>query len=151
MRMRFFAAVLLALLLSPSLAAAQYRPQPVSAYLDAPAAGERVPQTVMFGGWALNWRTCRHVASVMLWRVNTATREFAIVPSTVYWGPRHDVQTYARWAGCPTAEIALGFTVVPNEPQPFGPWRYHLLITDLLPDPDSVNWKIEIVRSVIVQ
>jgi hypothetical protein len=74
-----------------------------------------------------------------------------MVPATTYWGPRPDVQAYAIWGGCATAEVALGFTVIPNEPQPFGAWQYHLLVTDLQRDPDSINWTTEIVRKVVVQ
>lgn len=145
--------VVVALALSSSLSAQRtdYLPQPVAAFLDAPAKGAIVSPSVMFNGWTFNWRTCRHVASVQLWRVNLATGEFDRVPATVYWGPRPDVQTYARWGGCSTAEVALGFAVVPDEPQPIGPWRYSLLITDLQHDPDSINWKMELTRTVIVQ
>jgi hypothetical protein len=142
--------VAFALVASPA-SAQVYGPQPVVAYLDAPAKGQVVSPGVMFGGWAFNWRTCRHVASVQLWRVNLATLEGVHVPATTYWGPRPDVQAYAIWGGCATAEVALGFTVIPNEAQPFGPWQYHLLVTDLQRDPDSINWTTEIVRRVVVQ
>jgi hypothetical protein len=143
--------VAFALVAAPVSAQRYDMPYPVQAYLDAPAQGQRVSQGVMFGGWAFNWRTCRHVASVQLWRVNLATREVALVPSTTYWGPRPDVQAYAVWGGCATAEVALGFTVIPHEAQPFGAWRYILLATDLQRDPDSINWTAQMTRDVLVQ
>jgi len=149
---KILAAAIIALAIAAPAAAQQYIPQPVVAVLDAPAKGAIVTPAVMFGGWSLNWRTCRHASSVQLWRVNLSTREVIHVPAVVYWGPRPDVQAYAVWGGCATAEIALGFTVIPKEPQPFGPWLYSLLVTDIQTDPDSINWTApEIQRKVIVQ
>ena len=150
---KLFAVVVIALACSSSAFAQRYNlPNPVQAVLDAPAAGAVVSPHVMFGGWAFNWRTCRHASSVILARVNLSTKEVVFVPSTVYWGPRPDVQAYAQWGGCQAAEIALGFTLIPNEPQPYGPWQYSLLVTDLQADPDALNWTApEIRRKLIVQ
>jgi hypothetical protein len=148
---RFVLGIVGAFVLSVGLSAQVYMPQPVAAWLDAPAANATVSPSVIFGGWAFNWRTCRHVTSVQLWRLNVSTHELVHVPASVYWGPRPDVQAYAQGGGCPTAEEALGFAVVPHAAQPAGAWRYTLLISDLQQDPDSVNWKTEISRDVIVQ
>jgi len=138
--------------LSTGLSAQVATPYPVTAYLDAPAKGASVTPAVIFGGWAMNWWTCRHVASVMLWRINTATKQIEHVPATVYWGPRPDVQGYAVWSGCYGAEEALGFAVIPKESQPYGPWRYALLFTDLTAgQPGSINWTATTYRDVIVQ
>lgn len=146
---RILHGVVVAFVLSSSLSAL---PQPVAAALDAPSQDARVAPSVMFSGWAFNWKTCRHVASVQLWRANMATRELVQVPATVYWGPRPDVQSYARSGGCASAEEALGYAVIPTTAQPIGPWRYVLLFSDLTStDPDSINWKTEIARDVIVQ
>lgn len=149
--LRFLLGALFALVLSAGLSAQVYMPQPVAAALDAPAAGATVSPSVIFAGWAFNWRTCRHVGSIQVWRLNLTTHELVQVPVSVYWGPRPDVQAYAQSGGCASAEEALGFGVVPHTAQPAGAWRYSLLISDLQQDPDSINWKTEITRDVIVQ
>ncbi len=147
MRQMLAAAVAL-LVAAPAFA--QNSSSPLAVYLDTPSASQRVAPDVHFDGWAINCRTGRHTASIVLAR-NDASGAVVFVPATVHWGPRPDVQAAAAVWGCSMPELAVGFTVVPNAPQPVGLYRYELLITDMQRDPDSINWSASIRRTVTVQ
>ena len=143
---------LVGLTLSAAPAFAQvYQGSVLVSVLDSPAQNARIPADAVLGGWTLNTKTGRHAASVQLWLSNEATRETVLVPCDVYWGPRADVQQYATLAGVPNPELALGFSLVPRQPLPFGAWRLVVYITDLQRDPDSINWVVRIDRNVLVQ
>lgn len=149
---RLIGAALVAVACTVSLSAQVYMPNPVAAWLDAPVQNATVAPSAWFGGWAFNWQTCRHVAAVQLWRIDDATQQVVNVPATVYWGPRPDVRAYAQWGGCPSAEEALGFTLIPNAPLPYGASRYVVTFSDMTANqPGSINWNATIYRDIVVQ
>lgn len=146
--------VLMLALAAPSSAGAQCYSSgadAVKAFVDLPTENAVADGGVVLHGWSVNLITGRHPASVQLWRLDRATSQWAQVPAAVYWGPRPDVQAWASSCGAPSPEVALGFGVVPNSPQPPGSYTYLLYITDITPGyPGSINWTTTVERRVVV-
>jgi len=131
----FVLSAALVLGLASSASAQPYDPcdfsYPVAGCVDGPRAGQEVSTVPVFGGWSINCITGRHVGAITLYRRPEGTLDGEFVPATVYWGPRPDVQTWAMASGCNgQPEAALGYSVVPNSPQPVGDYVYSLLFTD---------------------
>lgn len=84
-----------------------------------------------FSGWSGDCNSGRVPSSFMLWRVERATRAFTPVPSTASYGPRPDAAAYlAAVCGRPF-DNNVGWSLVPNAPEPAGEFLYVVLVTDL--------------------
>jgi hypothetical protein len=84
-----------------------------------------------FSGWSGDCNSGRAPRSIMLWRIDLATRRLTNVPVTVSWGARPDAAAYLAAVCTRPFDENVGWSVVPTEPEPAGTFTYVVYVTDM--------------------
>ena len=84
-----------------------------------------------FSGWSGDCNSGRIPLAFQLWRIDPVTKQSAIVPVTVFTGPRPDAAKYLAAVCDRPFDNNVGWSLVPNAPEPPGQFLYAVLVTDV--------------------